>query len=666
MSKHSLTITYALPAAAAVTDGYWLRLEQEDVAEDVATVGDAATVIDSLFQLDACNPESVSVVTELGQSNPLQALYPTSEEAAAALVTAAAEIDLAICDQESDGSVTVRIRVIRSHPAEPYRLRISGGTEVEAIQTVTEISRTVTVQDATSHTLDYPVIAGFSGRWMGNVIARADQIPAISRIGNTLHWTDPATGTISCSYLTQYDLVTVRVAGVDGHQGAAMVRCFYHGLVEELEPELPEPAEEDASLCAPGNFRIDLPEDRVTCYKTIVTTKRCGCSKKEIASTTHDQVVPCPEWGPVRCPGTATDCMHQLGTEAVTEYVECTDDGDSTLARSATYQELCCNASPPTNLPDCRVETRTWKGGVPIVNGVDYYRQIYGRAVRIVPVAPNGGICGEWTIKQEVRITDCCDLVDPPVWDNGASVSVMANNEDGTVFFIGGLAPYRVRLTGVGFWLNPARTVRDQLYASPVVVIYTSIACGSCKVDLEDACGIAAVGYVRATTGRWVDRPDLAGACSTGIISLGVPAATDNPTYTVDYGYVWPVSHGPLAFEGIITAAAGLDGNFEGPGACASVDGMTCGDVIPRDGDCAPGTMIFSGLGGADVIVCNPYDYWDYYNDFRIHYVRECTSNGCIRTIYKSFYYPSMVCYSTGYEINVRSQKILLAKEWSC
>jgi hypothetical protein len=517
MSRHSLTITYALPASAAVADGYWLRLELEDLVEDVATVGDAATVIDSLFQLDACNPlpEGVSK-TDLGQTNPLQSLYPTSEEVTTALVSAAAKIDLAICDQQSDGSVTVRIRVIRSHPAEPYRLRITGGTEMEAIQVMTEISRTVTVEDATSHTLDYPVISGFSGRWMGNVISQADQIQAINRTGNTLHWQASATGAISCSYLTQYDLVTVRVAGVDGHQGAALVRCFYHGLVEEMEPQLPEPAEDDASLCAPGNFRIELPEDRVTCYKIIVATKRCGCSKKEMSSTTYEQVVPCPEWGPVRCPNTAADCMHLLGTETVTEYVDCTGDGDSSLASPATYQELCCNAGPPAHLPDCSLEKRTWKGGAAIVNGVDYYRQIYGRAVRIVPVAPDGGICGEWTIRQLVSNANCCDLVDPPVWNDQVSAQVLSDNSQGTVMWSHSLGPYKVRVAGTGFWLDRLRSVKTLYTAVPWAEVYTSVACGICEVFVEDACGNSVSGVVRSTNGQWVKVIDYRTAITRG------------------------------------------------------------------------------------------------------------------------------------------------------
>lgn len=476
MSAHSLVIQYSASARPVVEDGYWLRLEQEPLVDDSATTADAARLFDEVFKVDPCidDAEAVAEKVETVKNGIATGAIKASDVIAEA---AKSVLDLAVCDQESDGSVEVEIKIIQSHPNEPYQLRISGGEVVETTIEEIQVSQTIAVADATSLILDYPVVSGFSAQWSGNT----ESSPAINRNGNTLYWSPSTPGTLVCSYLTRYALVRVKVLGVDGERGEALVRCFFHGLVEEMTPDLPEPVEMDTSLCE-DRVGWELDDDEtVTCYQTIVVSRCCSCSKKEIDSRTYDQVVPCPEWAPENCPGTETNCIHQLGTEGVTEYVPCANDGGGEYNDPNFYKKNCC-VPPPFGLPTCGTETRSWQGGVSIEGGVERYRQAFGPKVRLAAISPPGGICGTWTIKQEVNSAGCCDGVNPLEVLVPPTPTTIGSNTAITVHVSPGLPPYSWEVNSpyrfaARYTLGPSNT----LYINDAV-------CANARLKIKDQC----------------------------------------------------------------------------------------------------------------------------------------------------------------------------------
>lgn len=475
-------------------DGYWLRLDQDAVTSDVATTSDAASVLDALYDTDPCSDATTEETTDTDTADVAEDV--DLEELVQSINAAAqsAGINTAICDQDADGSVEVSIKIITSHPFDDHRVRISGGELISEAQMQLSINKVVAVESSTSVTLDYPVVSGFSADWRTTF----DSKPEINRNGNTLYWQGAITGTLHVRYQSMYHLATIKVAGVDGDQGEATVRCFFHGLVEEIVPDLPEPTETDTSLCS-GRISGEFDsEDNVTCYRTVWVLKKCSCSKEEVGSYHYEETVPCPDTAPKRCPGIMESCMHNLGTTTVDEFVRCTNDGgDSRLSDADYYRSICCVA-PKVSLPTCMEERRTWKGGAPLEKGIAHWRRVYGQNLRVVSLMPPGGICGQWTIKQVVDAKSCCDMADPvalPMHDTvmAPGITTSITVQQGT-----GLAPFRWM---VGSGLEILSVSAD---TGTVWIKAAADFCGCSSISVTDNCGTEARVIVRSTVGRWV------------------------------------------------------------------------------------------------------------------------------------------------------------------
>lgn len=514
MTAHTLALNYSLSAGSVINDSLWLRLQQENIAADVATVGDAAAVLDALYDIEPCvDPGDGEESTLTSVSDPLSAL--TKED----LTAAAAAIDYSLCDQEPDGSVNVTVRIIRSDLSWPYQLRISGGRvvasvpgEVAAPVEVRELYRqNMVVESASSIVLDYPVVSGFSAQWIGAVLGENGRVdaPTINRTGTTLHWAGNVTGIIAVSFNTVYEVATIRVEGIDGEQGECLVRCFYHGLVEELEPILPESAEMDRSLCPKRIWQGDGREDQVTCYQEVTIKTLCECSREEVSSRIENQVEPCPEWAPTNCPNNAKECMHLLGSETAYEYVACAGDNEYpgapgrvyALSTPEFYEATCCE-KPKVTLPSCPEKKISYRGGEPIDLGAAYYQSIYGSLTRIVPVSPPGGICGEHIIRQVIGGNNCCEGVPPIVWDTENSATTIADNSYGWCAVSGGRPPFLVSVRGSGFFANDKRTVREVVIPGWTFHIFTGDACGTAIVTVSDGCSTVQHA-VFSTNGSW-------------------------------------------------------------------------------------------------------------------------------------------------------------------
>jgi hypothetical protein len=514
----SPTITFNL-SSRATTDPWWVRLKQEDLPDDTATVSDAADLLDTLYNLDACDDS-----TETAEE---------TEDVSAEEVTTTVEatVSAVSCLYDADGNVDVVVRVIRSRQDADYRLALVGGL-LKTTETVREtVTQQTTLDNASNLTLDYPVIDGFTVQWRGQVYGSSGPIdsPKISRVGNTLDFGGVSikAGTIRAEYLTEYDRCTVTILGKDGEPGECVTRAFFHGLVDELELQTPDAAEEIGSCTS--HWMAPVSDDEVTCFRAVTKSYRCQCTDKEVYRETYDEITECPDYV-TRCPGNARDCMHLLESITVPEYVGCSDAAEVTgapgriyaLSTPEYYRDKCCE-DPPGALPQCPERTTSWRGGLPIVGGAAKYYGMYGPKLRIVPVSPPGGICGTWKITQEIRSNNCCEGVEPLAWDAEVSPEIMTPNNSVIIGVTGGRGPYEWSVVGSGFqFQNGAKkiiTAGNRIYLATLPA-----ACGTAFISVTDGCSTA-VGTIFATLGSWNDH------CYTAVVTYGAP------TYPTDWHY---------------------------------------------------------------------------------------------------------------------------------
>ena len=486
MPQATLTITYRPPTGASLTDPLWIRIEPVYPPADRATVGQAAALLDRAFGLEVCE--------DGGEGEELVNLNEPALDKEAFKHATAEIIDLSYCEDGWDGSLDMHLKIIRSHPDLDYTLRLVGCEQTgPAVPTSGTASLIATTADTL--TLEWPVVGDL----------QCEPAP-VDRQGNTLRFAEAdQAATLRASWATVYDLVPIRVpaaAFADDRDLRAL--AFMHGMVadERISPEQPE--QPDWSLCPTTDWQAPA-DDQITCYQIVRTHRLCSCSKYEMGVDEVEEIVPCPEG--IHCAGNETECMHLMGTVSKTEYVDCgptdrtgTFDGD--LSDPNFYLEKCCEW-PTTSLPQCARRTVNWRGGATINNGEQHYRDLYGASTRFVPLSPPGGICGEWTIEQRLMGSNCCDGVDPLVWDTDTSPETMPPSTRVLVAVLGGgRFPVTWTVRGRGFWLDPAHTTRSVIAGSQVWLYADADACGCCDITATDGCTLVQ-GVVRCTVGRW-------------------------------------------------------------------------------------------------------------------------------------------------------------------
>ncbi len=176
--------------------------------------------------------------------------------------------------------------------------------------------------------------------------------------------------------------------------------------------------------------------------------------------------------------------------------------------------DICCKDVP---IPQCKKKVGPWNGysqeealkkcGVKI--GRDG-RDSDGYPVEIIWVGvPKNGICGTIETTIQTNSNDCCDGVEPLVYDDDSSVDVMDHNSIGIVSFEGGKYPVTVDISGEGFWLNRNRNSKSiMIYAGDAFAVYTDDkACGMCQVDISDGCSVTS-GSIRSIAGEWYRTSD--------------------------------------------------------------------------------------------------------------------------------------------------------------
>lgn len=494
MSSPRISFTYQ---SSAIADPWWLRLVQLGIEDDTATLADAADLIDTIYSIDPCTEDTI-----------------TPEDPDTETTDSVAETDVrrVVCSYDDQANIDVQVHVIRSNPSASYKLALQGG-QLKSVETINEIiTQSITVKDADSTTLDFPVLGDFTVSWAGAVYGASGSIsPPIKRNGNTLSFgTIVKAGAIITTYATEYDLVTITILGIDGEPGQCTMRGFYHGLVEELELETPEPADEL------GSCRVlwTVPSDphQIECYRTVYVSRRCQCSPDELDFYTYEEVVSCPD-SVIRCPGVLNECRHYLGTVVAHEYVECPGDMVEAVSSPAYYKKICCE-DPSVELPQCKERITSWRGGLPIEGGAQRYYDLYGADLEIIPISPPGGICGTWTLKQEIMSNNCCDTIPPLTWDADNSIDILQANDDGYVYVLEGLGPFSWRIIStrgyVWFRDSGTGTLATDEATRWAALVSGDYPCGTYTIEVTDACGTTVSGELVSAYGRWVLRYNTA------------------------------------------------------------------------------------------------------------------------------------------------------------
>jgi len=467
MNTHNLTIRIvADPNAGAITpeDGYWLTIEQV-LPDEKITTGEAAVMIDALFDLTPCKDpiESGTEPVEEPPADMTEALDKIAEKV---------EVDLSACERRLTGTYQTDLKIVRSHPDIPYTLRLSVGEILETVLIESTVAENLDVKAASSVTLTMPVQSGLACTWLGTVIGPKGPIdpPTIKAAGNTLFWAGVATGTIRAEYASIHDVVTVEIPGLPDSPGSdrgepqdSTALAFYHYQVFPCDIT-PPPDDNEATLA-----------------------EVCGWGGGTAFESEEDE--PLPE--PTPPPEPVYGCI---------DYYPLAPFG-SPVTEPWYYEQTCC---VPGSFDGCRVRTSRLEGGkdlseqTRIEMTADWPGPI--EFIGLGPITPEG--CGTRYEETKIIQHNCCDEVEPMAWDAEVSVEVLAPGTSGIVGVTGGAPPYHWSVRGIGFSLYNG--LRDGITDTPYVRIYAGLlACGYATIEVSDGCSVVNDG-VKATAGRWV------------------------------------------------------------------------------------------------------------------------------------------------------------------
>ena len=508
MSEQSLTITIASEDLDPGQGGaVWVRLEPEAARGDVATVAQAAAVIDELFRIEPCagGLGTGGLEVEVG---PDGAIEPPVDETAFDQVTQAT-LGIGVCQAAAAGwSWQARVRVLRSHPERPYVLRIDRGEVIATERIDEQVDTAVLFQDSNTATLDLPVAGSVTGAW-GSVVTRSGVAASWRISGATVNLDRRATGQLNLRYRTAYDLVTIRVSGRAGTEQLqqALCLCFYERLVADCTLEPPEVDDRDlARLQCSSTGRVE-DEGGGECYETVTTQTLCSCSGDVWDESTADVSVPCPEG--------ATAGRHFMGSRRVTAgWTMCPGERDEDLFDPDYQRSVCCREITPAW--PCVTQTRSLPGGRGIEHGPDLYLGLYGPRTKLVGLTPPEGNCGKLVIEQRRISRDCCDLALPVALPEEM---IAAPAADLVVDASPGVEPYEWSGDGGLILEGTSEGTRRAHFRT------TDDFCGTAYVRVTDACETTAVMPVRSTEGRWEDVV-LTGPCME--LPGYVPGAADD------------------------------------------------------------------------------------------------------------------------------------------
>ncbi len=217
MIDQSLSISFSNTTSDVVKDPYWLNMEiVQDEAADGMSVGQAAAIIDALYDISVCgeSPDPYNLDGKQEVNNE-----PSQEDFNTAIRDVIVDANGVFsmpdtCEMSSyniageEGAYDVEIKVFRSHPGtEIYKLRLSNGTASRPRKITERVSHTLEIEETTSYTVDNPIQGRPVIAWVGV------NGPDLHITGNTIWWEGKFTGTLQAEFETEYDLIEIHVHG---------------------------------------------------------------------------------------------------------------------------------------------------------------------------------------------------------------------------------------------------------------------------------------------------------------------------------------------------------------------------------------------------------------------------------------------------------------------
>jgi len=576
MNNQALSIS--LSNRETITDPYWLNMEiVEDEHVDGMTIGAAAEIIDSLYDIEICGKDNPDLWNMGGTREPAEEKF---NDVIGSIAPGLADCRNISSITDDPGSYDVQVKVYRSHEYEKYKFIVSNGTASGPQRIDSEqVTETVHVENATHVTMDKPVGGTINLAWIG-----ASATPEIKILGNTFYWEGNVTGTLRAEFGTYHDLINVHVHGQAGESSVitgsmppemfgegwysgsennaeleniqniqCSVLAFYHYQYEELQLNRPE---DDGSvsddvrygICATdvtpyeGEEIAGDEDGEKNCFQLTNQTNICICS----GDTSQDR-----SRKAVACPAGVLAGTELAGEKETTNYTDCGEREEPYLPE--VYEEKCCY--PPADdlqalfypqderLPWCKTRTTAFAGGKEMDQATKDELKAQYQNISFIGVAPPSTGCGEWTLEQVIKQHSCCEEVSPIAWDEENSVEVIADGSSGTVFVTGGKAPYTWTVRGQGAYTNASYTEREAVTDSPSLDMFMENGCGLVNISVTDGCSVA-TGFVRSATGEWVKIRDSgynvpyyvgSGGCDSGTVPCRYNDERSNTTTSGKY-----------------------------------------------------------------------------------------------------------------------------------
>ena len=603
MSEHvALNVTYTPKSAADLQENRWIRIEQLQPEDESISVGEAASIIDEMFGIDACDGLSgggeESAVSEDG--TPEDA--PDEETVDEIIKDKLLGKD--ICDQ--DQYWTAQVVVLRSHQQPGYTIR-SETSKVVSTELVTEtIRETIDFEEGTYKDLTWPFLGDFSSNLSSDV--------EVKILGSTVNLSTPS-GKVSVKYRTSYERLQIKVPVDEGSvqsEDDSVARpefapsaliAFWGDLATACELEQPEQdtgtTQSDlATLCGKTSGIISPGESE--CFESIEHYQLCNCSR--------ERVNPWIEVAPAECPEKVLGGTYYLGgKEQFDGFVGCDDDDGENVSSPAYYEAKCCEPVPEgKTLPRCRITYAEYKGGAEIEGGAASWLELYGKNTRLIPVLPEDGICGEVITEWKIQGKNCCAGVPELLIDPDTAPEVMTNNMTSYIAILGGLGPFTVSTSSDGLYVGAIGKKTMETNDSMIPIFSTSI-CGMVAVNIKDSCGQSATHRMRAANGKWVTVSDVPRCAGAGgdIYPESWWLASVVGEYKVCFRYTYPsitasgcIGVVPNPLSGCQQYCAGLVGPGGGFDSC----GMAPLIVEYLDAGCPAGQALLCICGGIEVI----------------------------------------------------------------
>lgn len=552
MSTFNQSFSKKSDDTASVESSPYIFLSQESTEEDAATVGEVADAIDEILAIDPCDETEEasedsysedskedqlgSDVNDYKQTLP-KALEDTTEEEITDVLYYLFNDkmpEIGGCDA-FNRVFLVYIRVYRSDMSKPYTLDLTGGEVINKEIVERTKSETIVLSNANSISFENPVAEIKTIDPTTSVISPSGTggLPSYSINENTITFSETITTTLNVTYLEQYELLTIKLPNtVDKSYEDVVLTAYYLGLMESLTTDYASSTDDNSDICSfMESFRVkDKPSDGLNCQQREIVHMLCSCSGSETDSKENITNVSCPE-------GQTSGFVPEVKESSV--YVTCPDEVEQ-LHEPEYYIDKCCK-SPDFTLPRCKETRRSYFGGAQIEKGEKYWKEKYGKSVRLIPVSPEDGVCGEYITSYDVKANNCCDEAVPLEWDEENSASVAPDYSSVLLYFLGGREEVNVSIRGQGFWLDSKYTLKDGVitnnngpYLLTAIRVYTEDACGRCLVTIDDGCSTAEL-QLRSTNGQWVD--------------LNLPPFTCLESRPSQIGAVWAYSHEYYYFE---------------------------------------------------------------------------------------------------------------------